>query len=118
MVELHYWIGWLNAALAAVVLATALAALALGDKLRNWLDRALLAASAALLLGALSGLALPFLVGQPRDVLHWLYGLLGPVVLLGARYLGRNGTTRRRAAFVALGAVALLGVVYRLFTTA
>jgi hypothetical protein len=118
MVELHYWIGWLNAGLAASVLVVAVAAIVVGERLRAWLDRTILAASAALVVGALSGLLLPIVAGPPRDLLHWLYGVLGPIVLLGARYLGRNGSTRRRATFVGVGAIALLGVIYRLFTTA
>ncbi|MDQ3938842.1 MAG: hypothetical protein M3253_09220, partial [Chloroflexota bacterium] len=85
--------------------------------LRVLLDRLILITVVVLIAAAASGLPLVVTVGAPADVLHLLYGVIGPLILLGGRYLGRGGTFRRRSALVALAAIALLGVIYRLFTT-
>lgn len=117
MSQLHLLLAYGAAALAIAAVLVAVAAMAAGSPLRLLLDRAVLIAAAALLLAALSGLPLLVIEGAPADALHLLYGAVGPLVLLGGRYLGRSGSIRRRATLVAIAALALLGVIYRLFTT-
>jgi hypothetical protein len=117
LTELHLLLAYAAAVAGAVILLTALAGMVAGPPLRVWLDRSILAALAALLLAALTGLPLVLLTGPPADPLHLVYAAAAPLVLLTGRYLGRRGSLRRRALLVAIAGVALLGVIYRLFTT-
>jgi hypothetical protein len=113
----HLFLAYAAAAVALLTLVGAIAALVLGVRLRLLLDRLILVAVVVLLLAAVSGLPMILFGGPPADVLHLVYGAVAPVILLGGRYLGRGGSMGRRAAIVAIAALALLGVVYRLFTT-
>lgn len=117
MVALHTLLAYLAAVLGMATLALAVVGVAVGRPVRIWLDRLILLTLAALVVAAIAGLPLTVLVGVPADVLHLLYGLVGPLILVGGRYLGRSGSVRRRSFFVALASLAVLGVVYRLFTT-
>jgi hypothetical protein len=115
--QLHLLLAYASAALVALTLLSALIGIALGGRMSLLVDRLILLSALALLIAALVGLPLPILGAPLRDVLHLLYAVVAPVVLLGARYLGR-GPSPRRFTIVAVGAIALLGVIYRLFTTA
>lgn len=118
MAELHGLLAYAALAAAVVMFLVALAGLALGPVIRLWLDRLILITLGVLLVAGLSGLPLALLTGLPGDPLHLLYGVGAPLILLAGRYLGRHGSVRRRSVFVGLATLALLGVIYRLFTTA
>lgn len=118
MTELHELSAYGVVALVVATLAGSFLAAVMGRPVRLWLDRIILLTLGALLVAAATGL-LPLLVsGPPADPLHLLYGLAAPLTLLGGRYLGRHGSIRRRGLIVAVSALAVLGIVYRLFTTA
>lgn len=117
MTLLHQWLAYLALAGASLVLVAAGLGLVAPQRLRMWLDRAILLALLALGLALLSGLPLILLTGGPADPLHFLYALIGPAMLVGARYWGHDVALRRRALYMAVAAVALLAVIYRLFTT-
>lgn len=93
------------------------AAIVWPQRLRIWLDRLILVALAAMAIGVISGLPLILISGGPADPLHFVYALVAPALIAGARYLGHDVDLRRRAILVTAAAVALLGVVYRLFAT-
>lgn len=118
MSQLHLLLAYAAAVIVGLTLLAALAGILVGPRLRLLVDRLILLAILALVVVSVVGLPLPLLVGPPRDVLHLLYAVAGPIVLLGGRYLGRAGSLRQRFVFVAIAALALLGVIYRLFTTA
>ncbi len=80
-------------------------------------DRLILAVLAALVLATAAGAAIALGGRPPADVLHLLYSGLALAALPVARYLGRSGTPRRRAAVVGTGALLLLGFLARLFMT-
>lgn len=117
MSQLHLFLAYAVAALALATLGTAAAAAVVGPPLRLLLDRLILLTLFALLLAVVSGLPLLVLVGSPADALHLVYGLAAPLILLGGRFLFRADSQRRRSLFVALAGLALIGIVYRLFTT-
>jgi hypothetical protein len=107
----------------AVALMLALAALALLDLVSRRLhplalDRFVLALVVALVAADGLGLAVLAAGSRPADPLHLVYGVAAPVVLAAARWLGRSVDVRRRAGWLAAGAVALAGVLLRLATTA
>jgi len=114
---LHGLLAYALAAGTLVMVATGVAAAAVGPRSRIWLDRLILGTLGLWLLAAATGLPL-MLVRPPTDPLHLVYGVAAPLILLGGRYLGRGASVRRRAVLVAVASVALLGVIYRLFTTA
>ncbi|MDP8905354.1 MAG: hypothetical protein M3N29_08570 [Chloroflexota bacterium] len=115
---LHLLVAYGATVLAGATVLLALAGMLLGRRLRVWLDRLILTTLIALLAAATSGLPLLVLNRPPHDPLHLLYGVVGPLILLGGRYLGRHGSLRWRSLLVALAGVALLGVIFRLYTTA
>jgi len=114
---LHQWLAYLALAGAALVLVAAGSGLVAPRRIRVWLDRAILVALVALGVALLSGLPLIVLTGGPADPLHLVYALIGPAMLAGARYWGHDVGLRRRALYMAVAALALLAVIYRLFTT-
>jgi hypothetical protein len=117
MTLVHMLLAYVTLGGAGLVLIAAVLGLAAPQRLRVWLDRAILAALIALAISLLSGLPLIVLAGGPADPLHFLYALVAPAVGAGARYLGHNVDVRRRAIYMTVAAIALLGVVYRLFAT-
>jgi hypothetical protein len=106
-------------AVAAAVLLSAVSAVALVANRwdRFLVDRLILAVLAALALASAAGVAIAFTAGPPADVLHLVYSGLAFAALPVARYLGRSGTPRRRAAIAATGALLLLAFLARLFMT-
>jgi hypothetical protein len=118
LADLHDLLAYAALAAALATLLVAVVGTVAGGPVRIWLDRLILLTLAALAAAALSGLPLALLAGLPADVLHLVYGLSAPLVLLAGRYLGRRGSLHRRSLLVALATLALLGVIYRLFTTA
>lgn len=117
MALLHSLLAYSVLAAAVTTLGLAVLGIIAGPRVRIWLDRLVLATLVFLAVAALSGL--PLLLGRPpADVLHIVYALTAPLILLAGRYLGRHGSIRRRSLLVVLTALALLGVIYRLFTTA
>ena len=117
MSGLHQALGYATAAAAVLLLAAAALGLAAPERLRVWLDRAILVALVALGIAALSGLPLIVLTGGPADPLHFLYAVIGPGLIVVARYLGHDVDRRRRALYMAVAAITVLAVIYRLFTT-
>jgi hypothetical protein len=117
MTLLHQLLAYVTLVCAGLVLVAAGLGLAAPRRLRVWLDRAILLALLALGVALLSGLPLIVLASGPADPLHFVYALIGPAMLIGARYWGHDVGLRRRALYMAVAAVALLAVVYRLFTT-
>lgn len=81
------------------------------------LDRVLLLQAAVLGLALVTGVWVALTSGSPRDPLHLAYGAAVLVPLPVARYIARTGTPRRRAAYLALGALTTVGLVMRLFQT-
>lgn len=80
-------------------------------------DRLILAVLAATGLTALFGAAVALTSRAPSDALHVVYGAVALVVLPIARYVGRTGSDRRRAGWLALGSLVELAVFARLFQT-
>ncbi len=117
MTPVHQWLAYVALAGAVLLLAAAALGLAAPPRLRVWLDRAILVALVALAIAALSGLPLIVLSGGPADPLHLLYAVIGPGLIVVARYLGNDVDRRRRALYMAVAAITLLAVIYRLFTT-
>ncbi|HSH21521.1 MAG TPA: hypothetical protein VK992_02740 [Candidatus Caenarcaniphilales bacterium] len=117
MTELHLVLAYVAAASVAATLLAAVAGMAIGPRVRVLIDRLILAAVALLVVTALAGVPLVLLVGPPSDILHVVYAVVAPLILLAGRYLGRDPAMRRRSAFVAVATLAVVGVVYRLFTT-
>jgi hypothetical protein len=105
---------------AAVALVATVGAALLGAAGRTGtilVDRLILVSLAMLALAAASGL-LPFAAeGPPRDPLHYLYAVAGPVALLAGRFVGTRPTPRGRASLVALGSAVALALVVRSFMT-
>jgi Kef-type K+ transport system membrane component KefB len=94
----------------------------LGVLLRRWdrvlADRLILAVLAATGLAALAGVAVALQSRPPSDPLHLVYGIAAILVLPIARYLGRSGSDRRRAGWLAVGSLVLLALYARLWMTA
>ncbi len=86
-------------------------------------DRTILGLLAVLLVDGLVGLGLLVGGGRPRDPLHLLYGPAALVTAPIGYWLARRGglarapRSVRRDAWVAVAAVVLLGIEYRLFVT-
>jgi hypothetical protein len=85
-------------------------------------DRTILVVLAVLLLAGLVGLGLLAGGGRPADPLHLLYGQAALVTAPIGYWLARRGGLRapgrfRRDMWVAIAAVVLLGIEYRLFVT-
>jgi hypothetical protein len=103
-----------NLALTAVSLA--------GVATRRWNrllgDRLVLAVLAATGLASLAGVLLAVTTRPPSDALHLIYGVVAFLMLPIARYIGRSGSARRRAGWLAAGSLVLLAVYARLLQTA
>jgi hypothetical protein len=114
--SVHVLLGLAFGAVIVALAATSVAGL-FGRGNRLLADRLVLAAIAVVAVAAASGLAVLVLVGPPSDALHFVYAA---VALLGfpvVRYVARNAQPRRFSLFLGIAAVALLGVVARLWTT-
>jgi hypothetical protein len=112
--------GWL--AVIASAAALALAAVALfGVATRRWDrllgDRLVLAVLAATGLAVLAGAWVALTARPPSDALHVVYGVVALAVLSIARYIGRSGSARRRAGWLAVGSLVQLAVFLRLLQT-
>jgi hypothetical protein len=115
--SLHLWL-----AVAAIAADLGLVAVSLlGVATRRWNrllgDRLVLAVLATTGLAALVGASLAVTSRPPDDVLHLIYGLVALAVLPIARYIGRSGSDRRRAGWLAAGSLVLLAVYARLVQT-
>ncbi len=106
-------------AVAATVLLAAVSGVALvANRWDRFLaDRLILTVLAALALASAAGAVIAFTARPPADVLHLAYSGLALAVLPVARYLGRYGTARRRAAIAGTAALLLLAFLVRLFMT-
>lgn len=114
---LHVAAFWVAVGLTLALAATALLDLVIHRLHRVALDRLVLALLVALVAADGLGLAMLAAGSRPVDPLHLVYGVAAPVVLAAARWLGRSQEPRRRAGWLAAGAVALAGVLLRLATT-
>lgn len=117
MGALHEWLAILALGVAVAGLGVALASWLGGRPARILLDRLILAQLAGLLLAVAAGGGVAIVNGLPRDPLHLVYGVAVFVPLPVARYVGRAGSPRRRAGYLALGAVTTVGLIIRLFQT-
>ena len=128
MVTLHVILAVVTAAASLVVIAAALwSALAGGrsgaHRDHRWaVDRAILAVLASVFAAGLIGTILLATGSRPADPLHYLYGPAALIALPVAIWIGaratRTGPSRvRRDAWTAVGGLALLGIVLRLFAT-
>jgi hypothetical protein len=115
---LHAASFWVATALTLALAAAALFDLASRRLHRVALDRLVLGLLVALVAADGFGLAMFATGSRPADPLHLVYGIAAPVVLGVARWLGRPVDLRRRAGWLALGALVLGGVLLRLVTTA
>jgi hypothetical protein len=114
---LHFW-----AALVAIGVDLVLVVVTvIGVATRQWNrlvgDRLVLAALGATGLAALLGAGSVVTSRPPSDALHIVYGVVALAVLPIARYIGRAGSDRRRAAWLALGSAVQLAVFVRLLQT-
>jgi hypothetical protein len=114
---LHLWLAAIAVAANVVLAAVSLAGVATRRWNRLLGDRLVLAVLAATGLAALAGVWLAVTAGPPSDALHLVYGVVAFVVLPVARYVGRSGSARRQAGWLALGSLALLAVYARLLQT-
>jgi hypothetical protein len=117
MDSLHLWLALLAAAATALLAAVSAVALIANRWDRFLADRLILAVLAALALASAAGAVIAFTARPPADVLHLVYSGLAFAALPVARYLGRSGTARRRAAIAGAGALVLLAFLARLFMT-
>lgn len=117
MSTVHWWLAILALGLALVTAGVAGVAWLTGRSARVLLDRLILVQLGVLLPTILLGLAMGLVEGFPNDPLHLLYGAVVFLPLPLARYLGRTGSQRRRAGYLALGALTTIGVIVRLFQT-
>ena len=89
---------------------------------RSALDRAILAVLATISGAGLLGVLLLVTGARPTDPLHYLYGPAGLValpiaILFGARTPPADGSRVRRDLWTVIGAIALLGILFRLYAT-
>lgn len=89
---------------------------------RSALDRAVLVVLAMIASAEILGVALLLTSARPADPLHFLYGAAGLVALpiaifFGARTPPVDGSRVRRDAWTAVGAIVLLGILFRLYAT-
>jgi hypothetical protein len=115
--SLHLWF-----AVAAIAADLGLVAVSLvGVATRRWNrllgDRLVLAVLGATGLAALLGAGVAVTSRAPSDALHFVYAVVALVVLPIARYIGRSGSDRRRAGWLALGSLVQLTVFVRLLQT-
>jgi hypothetical protein len=83
---------------------------------RLWLDRTILLAEAAIVLGVLSGGTVLAAGSRPTDPLHYLYAAIALLALPVVRAWG-GPLAGRRPGVMLLGSLVLLGVTLRLFQT-
>lgn len=130
MTAAHQSVAWIGVGLTGLVLAAAvwsvLAARRSGgrDDHRFAVDRALIAAEAAIVLAVVAGAAVLAQGIPPADALHLLYGVLAVVALpLGWLLGGRAApgavtpTRLRRDTWIGVAAAILLAIELRLFVT-
>jgi len=113
----HTDLGWLTAGAVGGLVVVSLVGVVWPARVRFLLDRAIIVVLAIMGTAILVGALLPVIGPGPRDPLHFLYALAAPAVVGVARYLGRNSSMRRRAAYMTLASVVVFGIVYRLFST-
>jgi hypothetical protein len=126
----HQTVAWIGVVLTAGVLAVAIWSALAGRRSRGAadhrfaVDRGLLAATAAIFVDVLIGLALIVGGDRPTDPLHLLYGVLAVVALpigwlLGGRAASGAVTPPRlrRDTWIGVAAAILLAIELRLFLT-
>ena len=114
---LHLASFWAAAALTLTLGAVAAWDVLTGRLHRLALDRLVLALLAVLVIAGAVGIAILLAGPGPPDPLHLVYGVAAPAVVAVARWLGRRPVPRRRAGWLAAGALALGGVLLCLWTT-
>lgn len=117
MHAVHQWLAILAGAFAGACLLVSVGGWITGRPARSLLDRLIVLQLAAIVPAVLVGGAIALLEGPPSDPLHFLYAVSVFVPLPLARYLGGSGSPRRRAGYLALGAIVSLGLIVRLFQT-
>jgi hypothetical protein len=115
--SVHFWFALAAIAADLVLVAMSLVGVAARRWDRVWGDRLVLAVLATTGLAVLLGAGVAVSSRPPADGLHLVYGAMALAVLPIARYIGRAGSDRRRAAWLLLGGVAQLAVYVRLFQT-
>jgi hypothetical protein len=88
-----------------------------GRSNRVLVDRAVLAAIVAAGSAAIVGLVVYVVAGPPSDALHVVYGAVAVVVIPVVRYAARRAAPRRLSALLGIAALAMLGVLVRLWQT-
>lgn len=89
---------------------------------RSALDRAVLAVLGSVAVADLLGVVLLLTGARPADPLHFLYGAASLValpiaILFGARTPAADGSRVRRDTWTVVGAIVLLGILFRLYAT-
>jgi hypothetical protein len=89
---------------------------------RSALDRAVLAVLASVVVAEMVGVALLLTGARPADPLHFLYGPAALIALpiaiwFGARTPSADASRVRRDLWTVVGAIVLLGILFRLFAT-
>ncbi len=102
----------------AALLVVATYGLARDRFLLLWIDRLILADLGVLALTSLVGPALLLSGEQPKDGLHFLYAAAAWLALPIGRVVSASaGSVRSRGVAIAIAALALLGVLVRLYMT-
>jgi hypothetical protein len=128
VVTLHVILAVVATAASLVVVVTAIWSAFVGRRSgghrdHRWaVDRAVLAVLGGVFAAGLVGAILLVTGSRPADPLHYLYGPAALIVLPVAIWIGtratRSGSSRgRRDVWTAVGGLALLGIVLRLFAT-
>ena len=128
MVTLHVILAVVVMAASLVVIATAIWSAVAGRRSggrrdhRSAVDRSILVVLCGVFAAGLIGAVLLVTGSRPADPLHYLYGPASLVALpvaiwVGARAIRPDSSRVRRDAWTAVGGLALLGIVLRLFAT-
>jgi hypothetical protein len=118
MGAVHQWLAFLALAVSVAGVVLALAS-TLAPRLVpvRIVDRLALFGLAAFGPVLLTGAAMALFEGLPRDPLHLVYAVAVFAPLPLGQYLGRGGSPRQRAGYLALGAFVTVGLILRLFQT-
>jgi hypothetical protein len=115
--DLHLLLAAVTAAGAIAVVAFALLGRRMDGTSRLWIDRAILAAIAGVVLAIVSGLVVFATGGTPEDPLHFLSAAAALVALPIARAWATGAHAGRRWLVMAAAGAVLAALVLRLYMT-